>query len=159
MNRIQIGIVGYGNLGRGAEAAIADSPDMELHAVFSRRRLEHPLFAPMEEILKWKDRLDVLILCGGSATDLPVQGPELAEHFHLVDSFDTHARIPEYHATVNKAAERGGKVAVISTGWDPGLFSIMRVLFESVLPKGEEYTFWGKGVSQGHSTQSAGWRV
>jgi diaminopimelate dehydrogenase len=151
MSEIHVGIVGYGNLGRGAEAAISISPDMELKAVFSRRELDHPLYAPMDGILAWKDKLDVLILCGGSATDLPVQGPELAEHFTIVDSFDTHARIPEYHATVDGAAGKGGKIAVISTGWDPGLFSIMRVLFEAVLPQGKEYTFWGRGVSQGHS--------
>jgi diaminopimelate dehydrogenase len=151
MDEIRVGIVGYGNLGRGAESAISISPDMGLKAVFSRRALDHPLYAPMDEILAWKDKLDVLILCGGSATDLPVQGPELAEHFTIVDSFDTHARIPEYHATVDAAAGRGEKIAVISTGWDPGLFSIMRVLFEAVLPQGKEYTFWGRGVSQGHS--------
>lgn len=151
MNQIQVGIVGYGNLGRGAEFAVSVSPDMELKAVFSRRQLDHSLYAPMDEILNWKEKLDVLILCGGSATDLPEQGPELAEHFNIVDSFDTHARIPEYFATVNTTAEKGGKLAVISTGWDPGLFSIMRVLFEAVLPQGKEYTFWGKGVSQGHS--------
>ncbi|MFT4175636.1 MAG: diaminopimelate dehydrogenase [Luteolibacter sp.] len=151
MSKIHIGIVGYGNLGRGAESAISANPDMELKAVFSRRKLDHPLYAAMDEILAWKDRLDVLILCGGSATDLPEQGPALAEHFHLVDSFDTHARIPEYYEAVNAAAEKGGKLAVISTGWDPGLFSIMRVLFEAVLPQGRDYTFWGKGVSQGHS--------
>lgn len=151
MNRFHVGIVGYGNLGRGAEAAISASQDMELKAVFSRRQLDHPLFVSMDEISGWKDKLDVLILCGGSATDLPEQGPQLAEHFHIVDSFDTHARIPEYHVAVNAAAEGGGKIAVISTGWDPGLFSIMRVLFEAVLPQGKEYTFWGNGVSQGHS--------
>lgn len=151
MNKIHIGIVGYGNLGRGAESAISVNPDMELKAVFSRRKLEHPMYAPMDEILSWKDKLDVLILCGGSATDLPEQGPQLAEHFNIVDSFDTHARIPEYYASVDEVARKGGKLAVISTGWDPGLFSIMRVLFESILSQGKEYTFWGRGVSQGHS--------
>lgn len=151
MSNISVGIVGYGNLGRGAELSIAANPDMELKAVFSRRKLDHPHYAPMEEILDWKDKLDVLLLCGGSATDLPEQGPALAEHFHLVDSFDTHARIPQYHASVDAAALRGGKLAVISTGWDPGLFSLMRVLFEAVLPQGQDHTFWGRGVSQGHS--------
>jgi diaminopimelate dehydrogenase len=151
MSKIRLGIVGYGNLGRGAEHAIAATPDMELKAVFSRRTLDHPLYASLDDIASWKGQLDVLILCGGSATDLPVQGPELAAHFHIVDSFDTHANIPDYYATVNASSERGGKVAVISTGWDPGLFSIMRVLFEAVLPKGNDYTFWGRGVSQGHS--------
>lgn len=151
MNKIHIGIVGYGNLGRGAESAISVNPDMELKAVFSRRKLDHPMYASMDEILSWKDKLDVLILCGGSATDLPEQGPQLAEHFNIVDSFDTHARIPEYYASVDEVARKGGKLAVISTGWDPGLFSIMRVLFESILSQGKEYTFWGRGVSQGHS--------
>ncbi len=151
MSKLSVGIVGYGNLGRGAELSVAANPDMEAKAIFSRRNLDHPLYAPMEGILDWKEKLDVLLLCGGSATDLPEQGPALAEHFHLVDSFDTHARIPEYHAAVDAAALRGGKFAVISTGWDPGLFSLMRVLFEAILPQGKEYTFWGKGVSQGHS--------
>lgn len=151
MSLIQVGIVGYGNLGRGAEFAVSVNPDMELKAVFSRRKLDHPLYASLDDVLAWKDKLDVLILCGGSATDLPEQGPSLAAHFHIVDSFDTHARIPEYFETVNAAADQGGKLAVISTGWDPGLFSIMRVLFEAVLPQGKDYTFWGKGVSQGHS--------
>ncbi len=151
MSNLSVGIVGYGNLGRGAEFSVAANPDMELKAIFSRRKLDHPLHAPMESILDWRDELDVLLLCGGSATDLPEQGPALAEHFHLVDSFDTHARIPEHHAAVDAAALRGGKLAVISTGWDPGLFSLMRVLFAAVLPRGKDYTFWGKGVSQGHS--------
>lgn len=151
MSQLRLGIAGYGNLGRGAETAISLNPDMQLVAVFSRRRLEHALYVPMESILEWKDKLDVLLLCGGSATDLPQQTPQLAEHFHVVDSFDNHAKIPEYYAAVNAAAEKGGKVAVISTGWDPGIFSIMRVLGEAVLPQGREYTFWGRGVSQGHS--------
>ncbi len=151
MSKIRIGIVGYGNLGRGAEHAIRQNGDMELAAVFSRRGLEHPLYQPLDEHESWKDRLDVLLLCGGSATDLPEQGPALAAHFNVVDSFDTHARIPEYFEKVDAAATAAGKVAVISTGWDPGLFSILRVLGESVLPSGHTYTFWGKGVSQGHS--------
>jgi diaminopimelate dehydrogenase len=151
MNKIRIGIVGYGNLGRGAEKAIAGTTDMELVGVFSRRALEHPLYQPMADISEWREKADVLLLCGGSATDLPEQGPSLAAHFNLVDSFDTHARIPEYFEQVNAAAAGGGKVAVISTGWDPGLFSIARVLGEAILPHGKEYTFWGRGVSQGHS--------
>ncbi len=151
MVNIRIGIVGYGNLGRGAERAIRQNDDMELAAVFSRRTLDHPLYRPLDEHREWTDRLDVLILCGGSATDLPEQGPSLAARFNVVDSFDTHARIPEYFEAVDAAAAAAGKVAVISTGWDPGLFSILRVLGESVLPAGSTYTFWGKGVSQGHS--------
>lgn len=151
MNKIRIGIVGYGNLGKGAEKAIAANNDQELVAVFSRRKLEHSLYQPLGEITDWRDKVDVLLLCGGSATDLPEQGPALAAHFNLVDSFDTHARIPEYFEKVNAAATAAGKVAVISTGWDPGLFSLARVLGESVLPHGKEYTFWGRGVSQGHS--------
>lgn len=151
MGKIRIGIVGYGNLGRGAEKAVAASEDMELAGVFSRRRLEHPLYQALADIAEWQGKLDVLLLCGGSATDLPQQGPELAALFNTVDSFDTHARIPEYFESVDAAAKSGGKIAVISTGWDPGLFSIARVLGEAMLPQGKEYTFWGKGVSQGHS--------
>lgn len=151
MGRIRIGIVGYGNLGRGAERSLQQNPDMELVAVFSRRRLDHPLYVPLSDRDEWRDRIDVLVLCGGSATDLPEQGPDLAAHFHLVDSFDTHARIPDYFAAVDRAATEAGKVAVISTGWDPGLFSLLRVLGESILPTGKSYTFWGQGVSQGHS--------
>lgn len=151
MEKIRIGIVGYGNLGKGAEKAIAASPDMELAGVFSRRVLEHGLFQPLDEVGEWKGKLDVLLLCGGSATDLPVQGPDLAGHFNIVDSFDTHALIPEYFAKVDGVAKAAGTLAVISTGWDPGLFSIARVLGEAMLPQGKEYTFWGKGVSQGHS--------
>lgn len=151
MNKIRIGVVGYGNLGKGTEKAVAGSKDQELVAVFSRRELEHPLYQPLAKITDWRDKVDVLLLCGGSATDLPEQGPALAAHFHLVDSFDTHARIPEYFEKVNAVASAAGKVAVISTGWDPGLFSIARVLGESILPHGKDYTFWGRGVSQGHS--------
>lgn len=151
MNKIRVGIVGYGNLGKGAEKAIAQNQDTELVAVFSRRQLAHSLYQPLAEVEQWKNKLDVLLLCGGSATDLPEQGPQLAAHFNIVDSFDTHARIPEYFEQVNAAATKAGKIAVISTGWDPGLFSLARVLGESVLPSGKEYTFWGRGVSQGHS--------
>ncbi|MCG7408665.1 diaminopimelate dehydrogenase [Paenibacillus sp. ACRRX] len=152
---IRIGIVGYGNLGRGVEQSIRQNPDMELVAVFTRRQPEMvqasvPVVA-LSEAHSYKDRIDVMILCGGSATDLPEQGPQLAELFHTVDSFDTHARIPEYFDSVNHVAVASGHVSVISTGWDPGLFSLNRLLFEAVLPEGNEYTFWGRGVSQGHS--------
>jgi len=153
--KIKIGIAGYGNLGRGVEQSIAQNPDMSLEVVFTRRdpssidtqaRVER-----MSEIEQYRDSIDVLILCGGSATDLPEQGPELAAMFHTVDSYDTHARIPEYYAAVDQAAQQSGHVSVISTGWDPGLFSLNRVLMEAILPEGSTYTFWGKGVSQGHS--------
>lgn len=153
--QIKIGIVGYGNLGRGVEAAIRQNPDMQLVAVFTRRdpasiQAEAPV-VHLSEVETYKDKIDVMILCGGSATDLPDQGPQLASMFHTVDSYDTHARIPEYYANVDQAARANGRVSVISTGWDPGLFSINRVLMESILPQGTTYTFWGKGVSQGHS--------
>jgi diaminopimelate dehydrogenase len=151
MDKIRIGIAGYGNLGKGTEKAIAQNEDMTLKAIFSRRKLTHSLYQPIDEISKWQNQIDVLILCGGSATDLPEQGPQLASQFNVVDSFDTHARIPEYYEQVNAAAAPAGKIAVISTGWDPGLFSIARVLSESVLTQGKSYTFWGRGVSQGHS--------
>lgn len=153
--KIRVGIVGYGNLGRGVEKALKQNADFELTAVFSRR---DPQGVPSEakavhisELDNYKELIDVLILCGGSATDLPEQGPALAGLFHTVDSFDTHAKIPSYYETVDAAARNGGKVSVISTGWDPGLFSLNRLLAEAVLPEGNEYTFWGKGVSQGHS--------
>jgi len=154
-NRIRVGIVGYGNLGRGVEMAIGQNPDMELAAVFTRRSPEN-LSASVKvlnvsEAEKYKNDIDVMILCGGSATDLPVQGPQFASIFTTVDSFDTHAKIPEYFNAVDKAAREGGNVSIISTGWDPGLFSLNRLLGEAVLPEGKEYTFWGKGVSQGHS--------
>ncbi len=155
---MKIGIVGYGNLGRGVECAIRQNPDMELKAVFTRRSPDTlKILTPdvpvvhMDEILNWKDRIDVMILCGGSATDLPVQTPALAEHFHVVDSFDTHAKIPEHFAAVDAAANKGGKLAVISVGWDPGLFSVNRLYAAAILPEGRDYTFWGRGVSQGHS--------
>ena len=155
MKAIRIGIVGYGNLGRGVEHAIRQNPDMELIAVFTRRAPESvsasvPVVS-LSEVESYKGKIDVMILCGGSATDLPDQGPAIAKHFTAVDSFDTHARIPEYFEKVNAAAEANGHIAVISTGWDPGLFSLNRLLFESILPEGNEYTFWGRGVSQGHS--------
>ncbi|MBE6656561.1 MAG: diaminopimelate dehydrogenase [Ruminococcaceae bacterium] len=154
---IRIGIYGYGNLGKGVEAAVAQTPDMELVGVFTRRdpaSLKTQTGAPAfsaDAAISMRDDIDVMILCGGSATDLPEQTPALAEHFNVVDSFDTHARIPEHLASVDAAAKRGGKVAVISVGWDPGLFSLARAYASAVLPEGEDYTFWGRGVSQGHS--------
>lgn len=154
-NRIRVGIVGYGNLGRGVELAIAQNPDMQLDAIFTRRdpaTISSSTKAySIEEAANFVNDIDVMILCGGSATDLPEQGPQFAKMFNVVDSFDTHARIPEYFDAVNGAAVESGKLAVISTGWDPGLFSMNRLLFESILPEGNGYTFWGKGVSQGHS--------
>ena len=153
---IRIGVVGYGNLGRGVRMAVKQNPDFQLVAVFTRRspdqvnadgvKVEH-----ISRLDDYKGKIDVVILCGGSATDLPVQGPAVAEMFNTVDSFDTHARIPEYFAKVDEAARRGGNLCLISTGWDPGLFSLMRVLGDAILPQGHTYTFWGKGVSQGHS--------
>lgn len=151
--QIKVGIVGYGNLGRGVEAAIRQNPDIALVGIFTRRSPEAAGsgLISISEIESYKGKIDVLILCGGSATDLPDQGPALSKLFNTVDSFDTHARIPEYFAKVDESARSGGNVAVISTGWDPGLFSLNRLLAEAVLPEGNEYTFWGKGVSQGHS--------
>ncbi|WP_018749930.1 diaminopimelate dehydrogenase [Paenibacillus sanguinis] len=152
---IKVGIVGYGNLGRGVELALRQNPDFELKAIFSRRNPDHVAAASgvvhISDIEKYKTEIDVLILCGGSATDLPEQGPELAAMFNTVDSFDTHANIPAYFERMNEVATKAGTVSVISTGWDPGLFSLNRLLAQSVLPEGKEYTFWGKGVSQGHS--------
>ena len=155
---IRIGIIGYGNLGRGVECAVKQNPDMELKAVFTRRDpagvrilTEGAKVCHADDIPAWKDEIDVMILCGGSATDLPVQTPRYAEMFNVVDSFDTHARIPEHFANVDAAAQRSGKVGIISVGWDPGMFSLMRLYGNSALPCGNDYTFWGKGVSQGHS--------
>ena len=155
---IKIGIVGYGNLGRGVECAIRQNPDMELHAVFTRRSPDSlKILTPdvpvvhMDDILSWKGKLDVLILCGGSATDLPTQTPALAKHFNVIDSFDNHSKIPEHFARVNAAAAEGGNIAFISVGWDPGLFSVNRLYAAAILPEGRDYTFWGRGVSQGHS--------
>ena len=155
---MRIGIVGYGNLGRGVESAIRQNPDMELVAVFTRRPPESvKIFTEgvsvlhVDRALEMKDKIDVMIICGGSAKDLPVQTPFFAEHFNVVDSFDTHAKIPEHFANVDKAAKSGGKVAMISVGWDPGLFSLNRMYAGAILPDGKDYTFWGKGVSQGHS--------
>ncbi len=156
--KIRIGIFGYGNLGRGVESAIRQNPDMELVAVFTRRDpstvsifTEGVDIAKADDVALYKDKIDVMILCGGSATDLPVQTPQLAELFNVVDSFDTHAKIPEHFSNVDSAAKKGNNVAVISVGWDPGMFSLNRLYSEAVLPEGESYTFWGKGVSQGHS--------
>ncbi len=154
---IRIGIVGYGNLGRGTESAIMQNPDTTLYGVFSRRdtktvkTLTGANVYKLDDILQHKDNIDVLIICGGSATDLPVQTPELAEHFNVVDSFDTHAKIPEHFEKVDAQAKKGGNIAMISVGWDPGMFSLNRLYAEAVLPDGKDYTFWGKGVSQGHS--------
>jgi len=152
---ISIGIVGYGNLGRGVEAAIRQNPDMRLEAIFTRRDpgsiVSGTPMVSIADIEQYKGKIDVMILCGGSAKDLPEQGPALSKHFNTVDSFDTHALIPEYFNKVDETAQAGGHVSVISTGWDPGLFSLNRLLGEAVLPEGKEYTFWGKGVSQGHS--------
>lgn len=155
MNKIRIGIVGYGNLGKGAELAIKENHDMELIAIFTRRdpnildtksKVIH-----ISNILDYKDKVDVMILCGGSATDLDEQGPMIAKHFNTVDSFDNHGRIPEYFEKMNKIALESNKLSLISVGWDPGLFSINRLLGQSVLPNGKDYTFWGEGLSQGHS--------
>ena len=155
---IRIGIFGYGNLGRGVESAIRQNSDMELAAVFTRRdpatvklQTENIPVYHTDSVLDHKDEIDVMILCGGSATDLPVQTPELAKSFNVVDSFDTHARIPEHFANVDKSASESGKVALISVGWDPGMFSLNRMYASAILPDGKDYTFWGKGVSQGHS--------
>ena len=155
---IKIGIVGYGNLGRGVECAIRQNPDMELCAVFTRRSPEAlKILTPevpvvqLNDIYLWKDKVDVLILCGGSATDLPAQTPALAKDFNVIDSFDTHAKIPQHFAAVDAAAREAGTLAFISVGWDPGLFSVNRLYAGASLPQGRDYTFWGRGVSQGHS--------
>ena len=155
---IRIGILGYGNLGKGVESAIAQNDDMELKAVFTRRNPENVKIRTAgvkvlqaDELSHMQDELDVLILCGGSATDLPVQTPQYASMYNVVDSFDTHARIPEHFAAVDAAAKKAGKVSLISCGWDPGMFSLNRLYANCVLPEGKDYTFWGKGVSQGHS--------
>lgn len=156
--RYRVGILGYGNLGRGVECAIKQNPDLELLAVFTRRNpedvkilTETAKVCPVSEVKDWKDKLDVMILCGGSATDLPKQSPEMASMFNIVDSFDTHAKIPEHYKNVDKRAKEGGKTAIISIGWDPGMFSLNRLYANAILPEGKDYTFWGKGVSQGHS--------
>ena len=155
---IRVGIYGYGNLGRGVECAIRQNSDMELACVFTRRdpstlaiKTEGVPVYHIDKAEEMKDKIDVLILCGGSARDLPYQTPEMAKLFNVVDSFDTHAKIPEHMANVDAAAKEGGKVALISVGWDPGMFSLNRMYMGAVLPCGKDYTFWGKGVSQGHS--------
>lgn len=155
---IKIAIAGYGNLGRGVECAISQNPDTELYGVFTRRNpdevktlKETTKVFSLSDIESHKDNIDVVILCGGSATDLPVQTPELAKSFNVIDSFDTHANIPKHFANVDAAAKAAGKVAMISVGWDPGLFSLNRLYAQAILPDGKDYTFWGKGVSQGHS--------
>ena len=155
--KIKIAIAGYGNLGKGVECAIKQNEDMELYGIFSRREpstlktLTGAKTYHIDDILNHKDNIDVVILCGGSATDLPEQTPFLAEHFSVVDSFDTHAKIPEHFENVNTAALKGKNTALISVGWDPGMFSLNRLLGEAILPDGCDYTFWGKGISQGHS--------
>ena len=155
---IRIGIYGYGNLGRGIECAVKQNSDMELVAVFTRRdpktvKINTPsaVVLHVDAAVDMKDKIDVMILCGGSATDLPVQTPNIATLFNCVDSFDTHAKIPEHFTNVDEKAKKSGKVAIISCGWDPGMFSLNRLYASCVLPDGEDYTFWGKGVSQGHS--------
>ncbi len=155
--KIKIGIVGYGNLGRGVESAITQNSDMELFGIFTRRdpadvrTLTGAAVFKLDDITNYKNDIDVLIICGGSATDLPVQTPVLAKNFKVIDSFDTHAKIPEHFANVDASAKASGKIAMISVGWDPGMFSLNRLYAQAVLPDGEDYTFWGKGVSQGHS--------
>ncbi len=155
---IRIGIMGYGNLGRGIECAVKQNDDMELAAVFTRRDPETVKVMTdgvkvykAEDAVSMKDEIDVLILCGGSATDLPKQTPECVKYFNVIDSFDTHAKIPEHFAAVDAAAKESGKIGIISVGWDPGMFSLNRLYANAILPDGKDYTFWGKGVSQGHS--------
>ncbi len=158
MTKIRVGIAGYGNLGKGVEMAIAQNPDMELVGVFTRRQPQDvKTIRPetkayhIDDAAKMTNDIDVMILCGGSATDLPKQGPEFVKLFHTIDSFDTHAKIPEYFERMDQTAKAAGKVGIISVGWDPGLFSLNRMYAGAVLPNGKDYTFWGKGISQGHS--------
>lgn len=155
--KIRVAIAGYGNLGRGVEAAVTNSDDMVLAALFTRRNPEDvktrtgvPVYS-IDKAPEMKDDIDVLVICGGSANDLPVQTPELAKYFNVIDSFDTHAKIPEHFANVDKVSKQAGKISMISVGWDPGMFSLNRLYGQAVLPNGHDYTFWGKGVSQGHS--------
>ena len=155
---MKIGILGYGNLGKGVECAVKNNPDMELACVFTRRDPSTlklltagvPVYS-VADVEKHKNDVDVLVICGGSATDLPKQTPEYAKYFNVIDSFDTHAKIPEHFANVDKAAKDNGHIALISCGWDPGMFSLLRLYGNCILPDGQDYTFWGKGVSQGHS--------
>ena len=157
MDKIRVSICGYGNLGKGIESESSKSKDMELVAVFTRRDpkdLDINADVPVVKVSdakEWADKIDVMIMCGGSATDLPEQVPEMAKMFNTVDSFDTHAKIPEYYDKVNDSAKKGSKTSIISGGWDPGMFSIMRTYANAIMPQGKTYTFWGKGVSQGHS--------
>ena len=154
---MKIGILGYGNLGKGVESAVKMNSDVDLEVIFTRRNPNDlkvnstAKVVSVNDIEQWKDKIDVLIICGGSATDLPVQTPEYAKMFNVIDSFDTHAKIPEHFANVDKAATESNHVAMISCGWDPGLFSLNRLFGNCILPNGKDYTFWGKGVSQGHS--------
>ncbi|MBQ3537173.1 MAG: diaminopimelate dehydrogenase [Clostridia bacterium] len=156
--KMKIGIYGYGNLGKGVECAVMQNPDAELVAVFTRRdpdtvKIITPgaVVEKADNVLLYKDKIDVLIICGGSATDLPVMTPELSKSFNVIDSFDTHAKIPEHFRNVDKAAKENGNIALISAGWDPGMFSVNRLMASAILPEGNDYTFWGRGVSQGHS--------
>ena len=155
--KIKIAIAGYGNLGKGVECALKQTPDMELYGIFTRRSpdtvktLTNAKVFHIDDILNHKENIDAVIICGGSATDLPTQTPYLAEYFNVIDSFDTHAKIPEHFENVDKASKKGNKVSMISVGWNPGLFSLNRLYAEAILPDGNDYTFWGKGVSQGHS--------
>lgn len=157
MEKIKIAIAGYGNLGKGVHCAVQQNNDMELTAIFTRREpqtvkpLSNVPVYHVDALLEKKDEIDVLVLCGGSATDLPKQTAEYAKYFNVVDSFDTHARIPEHFANVDAAAKANGTVGIISVGWDPGMFSLSRMYANAILPEGKDYTFWGKGVSQGHS--------
>lgn len=155
MSKIRIGILGYGNLGKGVESAVNDADDLELVAVFSRRdnlkTISGVKSVNISDIKDYTNLIDVMVLCGGSATDLPEQGSQMLSMFNTVDSFDTHAKVPEYFATMDAAGKKSGKLGIISVGWDPGVFSIARMLFGAVLPQGNDYTFWGRGVSQGHS--------
>lgn len=154
-NKIRVGIVGYGNLGKGVEMALEQNEDFELEAIFTRRNPEKLLgtskMVHISKIEDYKEKIDVMIMCGGSATDLPQQTPEIAKMFNTVDSFDTHANIPEYFNKLDDVTRNSGTIGLISVGWDPGLFSLNRLLGQAILPNGKDYTFWGKGVSQGHS--------
>lgn len=154
MEKIRVGIMGYGNLGRGVELAVTNNDDMQLVAIFSRRDdivTKSGLAVNVDKIMDYKDKIDIMIMCGGSATDLQSQGEEMIKNFNIIDSFDTHAKVGEHFDNLEKIAKENGKLGMISVGWDPGLFSMARMLFGAVLPNGTDYTFWGKGVSQGHS--------
>lgn len=154
-NKIRVGIVGYGNLGRGTELAMSENPDMRLVAIFTRRNPDmldsKSNVVHISKILDFKDKIDIMILCGGSASDLEKQGPAIVSHFNTIDSFDNHTKIPEYFEKMDKIAKKSSKLSLISVGWDPGLFSLIKLLGQSILPNGQNYTFWGDGLSQGHS--------